>query len=305
MTEGLKKIVRGIIRSQPFNRMAISALSPLTRRGTLPSGWFITHFPRIGTVKAKMPNGLFMKLGSQFGDDPIANQVEWLGWDASESEAIRLFFQLALKADTILDIGAYVGYFALVAALANPKARIFCFEPVPELQQRLRHNIELNRLSDRVTCVPAAVGAADSSTQFFRGGDAMPTCSSLSQSYALANCPIVKVIDVSVLRLDTWARAQGLERVYLIKIDVETGEPDVLIGMKSLLEKCSPDIICEVLHTESTALRLEEILKSYNYKFYLVTKEGLQPAAHIVANAQWRNHLFSKRAINFPGTMTV
>lgn len=294
MREGVKKLIRGIIRSQPFNAMATSALNPLTRQGMLPAAWLIKHFPPIGTVTAKMPNGRILKLASEFGDDPIANQVEWLGWDASEPEAIRLFFQLARKAETILDVGAYVGYFALVAALANPKARVFCFEPVPELQQRLRDNVELNRLSDRITCVPAAVGASDATAKFFRGGDAMPTCSSLSQAYALANCPVVKEIDVSVVQLDSWAKAQGLEKADLIKIDVESGEADVLAGMKALLEKSSPDIICEVLHTESTAAKLEEILQLYDYKFFLVTRDGPQPAARIVGNARWRNYFFSK-----------
>ena len=296
MIRSFKKTIRALVRSHPFNRAVTSALNPLTRRGMLPSQWLITHFPRIGTVQAKMPNGLVLKLGSALGDDPIANQVLWLGWDASEPEAIRLFFQLALKAHTILDIGAFVGYFSLVAALANPKARVYSFEPVPELQQRLQYNIQLNQLSDRVTCVPAAVGAADCSTRFFRGADAMPTCSSLSQTYAVANCPIVKEIDVNVVQLDTWARAQGLEKVDLIKIDVETGEPDVLTGMKSLLGTCSPDIICEVLHTESTASRLEAILKPHQYRFFLVTKEGPRSASHIIADQQWRNYLFSKRS---------
>lgn len=298
MMDSLRKLARVFVRSRPFNWIATSVLSPLTRRRILASRWFITHFPRIGIVKAKMPNGLVLKVDSALGDDPIANQVMWLGWDASEPEAIRLFFRLAFKAQTILDIGAFVGYFSLVASLANPEARVYSFEPVPELQERLKCNIELNGLSNRVIRVTAAVGAANGSAKFFRGADVMPTCSSLSQGYATANCPKVREIDVSVVRLDSWAQAEGLEKVDLIKIDVETGEPDVLAGMKSLFEKCSPDILCEVLHTENTASKLEEILRPQGYRFFLVTKKGPQPMPHIVAHPQWRNYLFSKRPWN-------
>lgn len=295
MTEGVKRIVRGAIRTQPFNVLATSALSVLTRRGLLASPWFITHFPRIGTVEANLPNGQVLKLSSEFGDDPIANQVLWLGWDASEPEAIRLFFQLALKAQTILDVGAYVGYFALVAALANPKAYAYCFEPVPELQERLKRNIELNQLLNRVTCIASAVGAKSGKAQFFRGGDAMPTCSSLSQPYARANCPIVKEMDVNVIQLDSWVQEQGLKKVDLVKMDVETGEPEVLTGMSRILETDSPDILCEVLHTETTASRLEGILKPYDYRFFLLTRDGPQPRDRIIGSPQWRTYLFSKR----------
>ena len=128
----------------------------------------------------------------------------------------------------------------------------------------------------------------------------MPTCSSLSQAYAVANCPIVNAIDVRVVQLDAWAKAQGIDKIDLIKIDVETGEPDVLAGMESLLETCSPDILCEVLHTEHTASRLEAILTSHRYRFFLVTQQGPQPVSHIVPHAQWRNYLFSKRMPSSP-----
>lgn len=296
MMRNWRQTVRAVVRSQPFNWTVTSALNPFNRMGILPPEWLIMHLPHVGTVTAKMPNGAVLKLGSP-GDDPIANRVCWLGWDASEPEAIRVFFSLARTANTILDVGAYCGYFSLVAAFANPHAHVYAFEPVPELCQRFQHNIELNRLSDRITCIPSAVGASDGCVKFFRGGDAAPSCSSLSQTYALANCRAVKEIDVTIVQLDTWAQTQGVEHVDLLKIDVESMEPDVLTGMKSLLEKSSPDIICEVLHSEGTASILEAMLKPYAYRFFLLTTKGPQPVSHIHANPQWRNYLFSKKAI--------
>lgn len=295
MTEAFKKSVRACIRSAPFNGIMTSMLSPLSRLKLLPSSWLITHFPRIGIVQATMPGGAALKLRSDFGDDPIANQVLWRGWDASETEAIRLFYRLSQQAETVLDIGGFVGYFSLVAALANPKSRVYCFEPVPELQERIRANIALNQLSDRITCIAAAVGAAEASTAFYRGGDAMPTCSSLSKSYAVANCPIVKEIPVAVVQLDAWAKKQGMSKIDLVKIDVETGEPQVLEGMVGLLESSSPDILCEVLHTENTAAKLEALLKPHHYRFFLVTDKGPKERRSIVPDSRWRNYLFSKR----------
>ena len=46
--------------------------------------------------------------------------------------------------DVIFDIGANTGIFALVSGAANPKARIFAFEPVSRVFEKLKGNVALN-----------------------------------------------------------------------------------------------------------------------------------------------------------------
>lgn len=77
-------------------------------------------------------------------DTTIHQKLFWEDFPGYEKETIKLFFILAQKATTIIDIGSYFGYFAMVAAKANPQAVIHSIEPVPaavSLQNEyLKHN---------------------------------------------------------------------------------------------------------------------------------------------------------------------
>jgi FkbM family methyltransferase len=57
--------------------------------------------------------------------------------------------------DTLLDIGANIGFFTI---LGNDAKRIVCVEPLSDAISLLRENIELNGLSDKCEIVQAAVG---------------------------------------------------------------------------------------------------------------------------------------------------
>lgn len=57
--------------------------------------------------------------------------------------------------DTLLDIGANIGFFTI---MGNDAKRIICVEPLSDAIALLRENIELNGLSDKCEIVQAAVG---------------------------------------------------------------------------------------------------------------------------------------------------
>src|ERR1700722_18974466 len=66
--------------------------------------------------------------------------------------ATALFLRAAVSAgDTFIDVGANVGFVTLhAAALVGPTGRVYTFEPNPQLVDRLRKLIALNKL-DHVT----------------------------------------------------------------------------------------------------------------------------------------------------------
>ena len=57
----------------------------------------------------------------------------------------------------IVDVGANIGLFTLYAARQAPRAQIISIEPFPETGQRLRQNVQTNRLTDRVTILNCAI----------------------------------------------------------------------------------------------------------------------------------------------------
>ena len=205
---------------------------------------------------------------------------------------VPLFWRLARNASVIVDIGAHIGYYAVLAGLANPRATVLAFEPMPSVFARLQKNIRLNELGN-VVALRQAAGAVDGSAQLYHTQGVAPSSSSLSLEFMRAHTE-AGTLDVRVVRLDTVARTWGLDRLDLVKLDTETTEPDVLAGMGPLLSEHRPDIICEVL-TRADVGALTSILKPLDYAFYHLTGRGPERTETITPHGHWLNYLFTVR----------
>jgi FkbM family methyltransferase len=276
--------------SQPFNRLATSGAKALF---PTPPEFLVKHLHRIDLVEAKLPNGRILKLNSK-GDDWVSNQVFWRGWQGYEPETVPLFYKLAEQSTVTFDVGAYVGFFTLLAAHANPNARVFAFEPMTAIYQRLCQNIKLNALQN-VTTTFGAVSAEEGEAEFFhQEGLELPTSSSLSFDFMKTAENIIST-KVKVFQLDKFAQENGIEKIDLMKVDTETTEPDVLLGAKNLLENHQPDIVCEVLAGRAEGSKLKEILAPFGYKFYLLTSEGAAEREEIEGHPDFLNYLFTPK----------
>ena len=255
------------------------------------SEFVIKHLPRVGTTTMVLPGRRRARLWSR-GDDWVPNQVFWRGWDGYEPEMTPIFWRFATAARVTLDVGAHVGFYAILAAIANERGSVFAFEPLPLVFERLQRNLALNGL-ENVIALRQAAGAIDGRAPFFHVPGLIPCSSSLSESFMRSH-PVLERLPVSVVRLDTFAREHGLANIDLIKLDTETTEPDVLIGMGPLLGSNRPDIFCEVLQ-RGEADALTGILQPLGYSFYLLTDAGPQRRSQVTADELWRNHLFTTR----------
>jgi hypothetical protein len=66
-----------------------------------------------------------------------------------------------------------------------------------------------------------------------------------------------------------------MEKIGLIKIDVEGAEPEVLKGSFSILEKHHPKLIIEILKENAHHLDIIiELLKPYNYNFQQLDEDN-------------------------------
>ena len=251
----------------------------------------IKHLPHVGTTTMILPGRRRARLWS-LGDDWVPNQVFWRGWDGYEPEMTPIFWRLATGARVTVDVGAHIGFYAILAAIANEHGSVFAFEPLPPVFERLQRNLALNGL-ENVIAVPLAAGAVDGLAPFFHVPGVIPCSSSLSASFMRSH-PILESLPVSVVRLDTFARDRGLANIDLIKLDTETTEPDVLAGLGALLARSRPDIFCEVLgHAEADALT--SILSPLGYSFFLLTDAGPMRRSQVTAHERWPNHMFTTR----------
>jgi FkbM family methyltransferase len=287
----LRQIGKRVRGSQPFNYIATS----LARAITTTVGWQPEFLPRhlhkVGRVTCTLPNGRSFSLWSR-GDDWVSNRVFWYGWKGYEPETVGVFAALAANASCTIDIGAYVGFFALVAAQSNPSAMVHAFEPMPPIFARLQNNIRMNGFAN-VAAHEMAVGDASGAADFYFATETeLPTSSSLSPTFT-PDASDLTSRSVRVVRLDDFVREESIGRVDLMKIDTETTELSVLRGATEMLQRDHPHIVCEVLHDRADKTAMSALLKSFGYAFYLLTPDGPQRQNEIAGHPEFLNYLFT------------
>ena len=286
----LKAMLKAVRASQPFNVAATTLVKAAFGIAGPAPELVVQHLHRVGSVRVRLPNGRWLCLWS-LGDDWVSNRVYWRGWKGYDPETVPVFFRLAERAQAIFDVGAYVGFYTLLAAHANPQARVYAFEPLPTVYERLTHNVALNQLP-KVHCHLTAVGEESGLADFYHAAARLPTSSSLSFEFMKETTDLQRST-VPVIRLDQFAEEHQIGRVDLMKIDTESTEPQVLRGMRRILERDRPQIICEVLSGRDTGPALEELLGPLGYRYYLLTSGGPRRTDKIVGQPEWFNYLFT------------
>jgi FkbM family methyltransferase len=295
MNPRVKAALKGLRASQPFNAWLTSAV----RFGCASVGWLpdrvVMHVLRYGDVVSALPDGRALRFWSQ-GDDGVANAVFWRGWTGSERETAPLFYSLARTARVTLDIGAHVGYYSVLAGLANPSGRVYAFEPLRAICVRLENNLRLNQLT-HAEVVPKAVSATVGQAEFFHTEEGqLPTSSSLSSAFmgAAVKSGLQKQL-VEITTVDTFVREHDIAAVDLVKIDTETTEPEVLRGMMDTLRRDRPDIVCEVLEFGDTGRKIQPILEPLGYRFYHLRDSGPTLTDRIEPHPRFLNYFFTAR----------
>jgi FkbM family methyltransferase len=273
--------------AQPrVNALARGVLRPLAP--IIPPA-LLHRVPLVGTADVALPGGRRMRLTSD-GRDNLAAMLYWSGWRSFEPETLDVYLALLPEARVVFDVGAYVGIFAMAAALGASERDVHAFEPVPESFARLQENLRANRLAN-VRAVPAAVGDTDGETTLFvPDGVWLPSHSSTRADFRAHTRPLA----VAALTLERYARERGIERVDLMKIDTEGNEDEVLAGAGELFERSRPFVFCEVLRG-LTEDRLNAWFEGRRYRFYRLEAQGLRRFGRIEGDETYRarNFLFA------------
>jgi len=224
--------------------------------------------------------------------DIVARDIHWGGAKpTSPAEARKLICieRLAHKATVFLDVGAYGGVCALIAAHSNPRLHAIVYEIVPENYLLVIRNIVTNNLAARVEAKLLGIGAGP---EVLRLPAAMKLAS-FATSISLGSS-FEHGIDIRVVSLDQETAA--MSGPFLMKIDVEGYEQQVFDGGVEFIRKHRPDIICEVLTDAGEAcLAIERQLAPLGYRYFAFKKRGTIEADHIAPDAVPRDWLFSAR----------
>jgi FkbM family methyltransferase len=174
-----------------------------------------------------------------------------------------------------LDIGAYVGWYAIQAARAvGPSGQVVAIEPDPRNRLQLESNIDLNRITN-ATIVPLAAWSHAGKVKW-QGDSAESVWHKIDESRGIGTVDAVTVDDLV-------ARC-ALKRVDWIKLDVEGAEVEVLKGATQSIERFHPALFIEV---HGTLDALEAFLTQFGYSIDKATFGGITANhGHVLATVK-------------------
>ena len=180
--------------------------------------------PRKDTPVCVHDNKMFVSQGEiGFSEELLFS----FGYDKCQT---MLFQYLVTEGMTVIDIGAHIGYYTLLAAkLVGDKGEVFAFEPEPRNYALLLKNIEINSYKN-VTPIKKAV--------FNKTGKVKLCLADFSGGHSLCRDVVhgVGTIMVDAICLDEFFRDKDYRSIDIIKMDIEGAEMAALKGMAKILE---------------------------------------------------------------------
>ncbi|MBI3446804.1 MAG: FkbM family methyltransferase [Magnetospirillum sp.] len=155
------------------------------------------------------------------------------------------------RGGVFVDIGANMGnHTVFLAGLAQMRG--YAFEPDPQVFACLERNIVVNGLSDKVMPFALALGDHEGTARLVH-----KECGNSGATQFAAGPGTTRL-----QRLDTVLA--GIDRLDVVKIDVEGMEREVIEGSSGLLSRFQPDLYVEVLDDDRLG-GIERILEPFGY----------------------------------------
>jgi len=149
------------------------------------------------------------------------------------------YIMSSLQEDGVfIDVGAHIGVHSFRIARLFPKVKVVSIEPNPMAFEALILGIKVNDLHN-VNALNLALSDIDGEVTLHV--KLINAASSIIESQSS-----FKSIKVNAIRLDTLIETLKLNRVDVIKVDVEGAELEVLRGAINTLKNYKPKIIAEV-----------------------------------------------------------
>ena len=167
----------------------------------------------------------------------------------STQKIARLADCIPLSAKTIFDVGANCGLFAGMARLRCPAADIHAFEPSPTLLKFVHANTD-----GRANVHEVAVGEIDGPIDLFINSFSQQT-NSLIQSAVVpfSKGDSIEREQVDCITLDRFCADRGIDRIDVLKVDVQGAEGAVFRGARAMLANV------QMLLIESSWLELDSV----------------------------------------------
>lgn len=149
---------------------------------------------------------------------------------------------------TVLDIGANMGYYVLLAAdLIGPTGHIYAVEPVPSTYEILLKNLALNQISNvtsEAVALSAVAGEAEMQVTDKRNWAHIQHPHMKSERAKATFSGVRTSITIPTTTLDDFVEKHRIEAIHFIRMDVEGFETAVIQGGGRILAAYRP---CKIL----------------------------------------------------------
>jgi len=156
-----------------------------------------------------------------------------------EPHILDLIAKYLKEGGVFIDIGANIGQHSLFAgSIVGNSGKVYSFEPIPYIYNQLLDSVKINHFENIITAHNTALGEKDGTETLYVETNNVGG-SSIVGHHGIEN----KKISITIKKVDDILA--NVERINMIKIDVEGYEYEVLSGMQKTLARCNPIIILE------------------------------------------------------------
>jgi len=178
-----------------------------------------------------------------------------------EVAEVRFCTRTLAPGQTVVDVGANIGLYTLLAAKSvGPDGNVHAFEPEPENARRIRVNLALNGVGN-VELFEAAVYSTPGVVELnvfapeFNAWHSIGRPEVVDPAHPSTPVEPTATIEVPAVTLDDHCRTHAIDRIDLLKVDVEGAELDVLKGARELLaQRAARTILFEASLPQIAAL---------------------------------------------------
>ena len=220
-------------------------------------------------------------------------------------DALHQFIESRVTPGMIcMDVGANLGEMALhMARLAGGTGKVYAFEPVPVVFDRLRQHVDRNGYAGIIEPVQIALGDR-SGERVMALADENADNQGLASIVNLDRREVPGRAVVSGTTLDEFVKQRGIHRLDLIKVDIQGAELEFLNGGQSTLAELAPELVMEVSPGDMAAFGKNSrdlcgLIESFGYSIRHLSASGkpgqLIRAAEVAPNFAAVNVVCSKR----------
>jgi natural product biosynthesis luciferase-like monooxygenase protein/FkbM family methyltransferase len=274
------------LRQHPSIREAVVAIKELTPGDDCLVAYLVPHV----NPETRLPNGMDIEHHGSFQTSIIYKEV-------FEDEVYLKHGVTLNDDDVVFDVGANIGLFTLFVNRKCPSAQIYAFEPLPPNFELLRANAARHGVDAKLfncglsetsalanfTFYPQAAGLSGRATD--READKESTRAivldwihhTAATNELLPQSQLDELLD-EYLRAETFScpvktlsqviREQQIERIDLLKIDVESSELDVLSGIDDEDWPRIKQIALEV-HSRSMLESISALLREHGFELVI------------------------------------